>query len=135
VEASGADVARVARNVSLDGSKLGRRLPDPVRFADGSAERTLAGFLSAWREHDFARMAGHADDAWRSRQADPAGWLANAFGALELLSADIVESDGTDIVTRIVYLMGGLPRAEHVRAEMSRGPQGWGVRSLTTPTP
>lgn len=47
----------------------------PSEFSQGSAERTLAEYVLAWKNQDWNKMASLAQKTWLSSETDPAGLL------------------------------------------------------------
>lgn len=47
----------------------------PSEFSQGSAERTLAEYMLAWKNQNWNKMADFAQKTWLSTEADPAGLL------------------------------------------------------------
>lgn len=47
----------------------------PSEFPQGSAERTLAEYISAWKNQDWDEMISFAQKTWLSKETDPVGLL------------------------------------------------------------
>ena len=68
-------------------------------FTQGSAERTLAEYVLAWKNQDWSGMADLATKTWLSNESDPAASLAAAYDFKTLLGFEVTSLDAVSDVT------------------------------------
>lgn len=66
---------------------------DPSKYEIDSAERTMAEYLLAWQNQDWATMASHTQLTWREDYEDPATELMFTFGFKEILGGEIIAGE------------------------------------------
>ncbi len=71
----------------------------PSEFTLGSAERTLAEYVLAWKDQDWFGMADLATKTWLSNESDPAASLAAAYDFKTLLGFEVTSLDAVSDVT------------------------------------
>lgn len=71
----------------------------PSEFTLGSAERTLAEYVLAWKDQDWSGMADLATKTWLSNESDPAASLAAAYDFKTLLGFEVTSLDAVSDVT------------------------------------
>jgi hypothetical protein len=119
----------------------------PAKYPDLSktklntpAERSLAGFLLAWKNKQWKIMAGYTQKTWLSNQIDPADLLKNWYDFKDLLGAEIIKRIVVDtcvekITAKIYYKFEGKVYVKLITAlviaesaPMHHDPNGlWGV--------
>jgi len=80
----------------------------PSEFPQGSAERTLAEYISAWKNQDWDKMASFAQKTWISNETEPAGLLEawydfKTLKGFEITNAEKVSNVTTDITCIVQY--------------------------------
>ncbi len=80
----------------------------PPRFPQGSAERTLAEYVTAWKEQNWSKMASFAQKTWLSTETDPTGLLAawydfKTLKGFEITSVEKVSNVTYDIAFLVQY--------------------------------
>ncbi len=71
----------------------------PSDFPPGSAERTLAEYVLAWKNQDWSGMADLAQKTWLSDESDPTASLEAAYGFKTLLGFEVTSLDAASDVT------------------------------------
>jgi len=80
----------------------------PSEFSQGSAERTLAEYMLAWKNQDWDKMASFAQKTWLSNKTEPAGLLEawydfKTLKGFEITNAKKVSNVTTDITCIVQY--------------------------------
>lgn len=80
----------------------------PSDFSQGSAERTLAEYMLAWKNQDWDKMASFAQKTWLSNETDPAGLLEvwydfKTLKGFEITNVKKVSNVSTDITCIVQY--------------------------------
>jgi len=80
----------------------------PSEFPQGSAERTLAEYMLAWKNQDWDKMASFAQKTWLSNKTDPAGLLEawydfKTLRGFEITNVKKVSNVTTDITCIVQY--------------------------------
>lgn len=80
----------------------------PSEFSQGSAERTLAEYVLAWKNQDWNRMVTFAQKTWVSVEPDPAGLLEawydfKTLKGFEIKDVKKVSEVATDITFIVQY--------------------------------
>ena len=80
----------------------------PSEFSQGSAERTLAEYVNAWKNQDWQKMVSFSQKTWVSGESDPAGILEAWYDFKTLKGFEIKDAmtTGNDVskdVTFVVY--------------------------------
>lgn len=71
----------------------------PSEFSQGSAERTLADYVLAWKNQNWNEMASFAQKTWLSTEADPAGLLEAWYNFKTLKGFEITNVQKVSNVT------------------------------------
>jgi len=71
----------------------------PSEFSQGSAERTLAGYMLAWKNQDWDKMASFAQKTWLSNETGPAGLLEAWYDFKTLKGFEITDVKKVSNVT------------------------------------
>ena len=71
----------------------------PSEFSQGSAERTLADYVLAWKNQNWNEMASFAQKTWLSTEADPAGLLEAWYNFKTLKGFEITNVEKVSNVT------------------------------------
>lgn len=79
----------------------------PSEFSQGSAERTLAEYINAWKNQDWQKMVNFSQKTWVSGESDPAATLEAWYDFKTLKGFEIKDtktiSETTKDVTFVVY--------------------------------
>jgi len=81
---------------------------EPSDFPKGSAERTLAEFMAAWKAEDWEEMAKHCQLTWLADHKDATGLLEANFGFLTLYEFKITNVTGGPGFKKITFSITGL---------------------------
>lgn len=71
----------------------------PSEFSQGSAERTLAEYVLAWKNQDWNKMVSLAQKTWISNETDPAGLLEAWYDFKTLKGFEIINAQKVSNVT------------------------------------
>lgn len=80
----------------------------PSQFPQGSAERTLAEYVLAWKNQDWGRMANFAQKTWVGDQVDAAGLLEawydfKTLKGFEITDASELSEVSVDVTFTVQY--------------------------------
>ena len=96
------------KDLQLTITLLSYTFQQPSEFSQGSAERTLAEYVLAWKNQNWDKMATFAQKTWLSTEADPAGLLEawydfKTLKGFEITNAKEVSNVTTDITFIVQY--------------------------------
>jgi len=89
----------------------------PVEFVQGSAERTLAGYVSAWGDQDWNKMASFAQKTWLSNQIDPVELLGAWYDFKDLKGFEII---GVEKISTVVNDITFVVQYEFITNQISK---------------
>lgn len=96
----------VKRELQLTFTPRSFTFPQPSEFQEGTAQRTLAEYLLAWRDQDWDRMKNYAEKTWIAREQDPAGLLMSWHGHKSLKGFELVAvMELSDTVIDITFVV------------------------------
>jgi hypothetical protein len=80
----------------------------PSEFSEGSAERALAEYVSAWKNQDWSEMVKWSQMTWADGEPDPAGVLEawydfKTLKGFEIKDVEVVSEVTTDITFVVHY--------------------------------
>lgn len=87
------------KNLQLTISPPSYTFQQPSEFSQGSAERTLADYVLAWKNQNWNEMASFAQKTWLSTEADPAGLLEAWYNFKTLKGFEITNVQKVSNVT------------------------------------
>ena len=96
------------KDLQLTITPLSYTFQQPSEFSQGSAERTLAEYVLAWKNQNWDKMATFAQKTWLSTEADPAGLLEEGYDfkilkGFEITNVKEVSNVCTDITFIVQY--------------------------------
>ncbi len=94
-------------NIQLSVSPPSYTFQTPSEFPQGSAERALAEYITAWKNQNWQRMVKFSQKTWVSAESDPARTLKGCYDFKTLKGFEVkgtkTISDAAKDITFVVY--------------------------------